>query len=195
MNRLYRTLFTLAVAGLSFSALADPKSLLDPLFLDDELLQVTITAPLTTLVRERPKDDYLPGVIRYLEPDGTAVDLDLEAVSSDLDQQRSNRQEFQELNVRISIEQQLGSDQNDRISLFQLPEEVGGKLEEVREVVAAAILMNVDAGQDIGQALTFFAEGDTHFNNQEYSDAFASYRQAYREAAQAGAQPGLGQKK
>jgi hypothetical protein len=78
MNRLYQTLFTLAVAGLSFSALADPKSLLDPLFLDDELLQVTITAPLTTLVRERPKDDYLPGVIQYLEPDGTAIELDLE---------------------------------------------------------------------------------------------------------------------
>ena len=112
----------------------------------------------------------------------------------DLDEQRSDRQEFQSLNVRISIEQQLGSSQNDRISLFQLPEAFGGKLEEVREVVAEAILMNDDAGQDIGQALTFFAQGDTHFNNQQYSDAFVSYREAYRAAAQAGAPPGLGGK-
>ena len=139
--------------------------------------------------------DSLAIQVEDVDSDVAAVDLDLEAVSSDLDQQKSNRQEFQELNVRISIEQQLGSDQNDRISLFQLPEAFGGKLEEVREVVAAAILMNVDAGQDIGQALTFFTDGDTHFNNQDYSDAFASYRQAYREAAQAGAQPGMGQKK
>jgi hypothetical protein len=48
------------------------------LFQDDETLYVTITAPLTTLVRERPKDDYLPGVFQYTEPDGTAVKFDIE---------------------------------------------------------------------------------------------------------------------
>lgn len=50
----------------------------DPLFQSDETLEVTIEAPFTTLVRERPRDDYLPGVIKYLQADGTAVELDLE---------------------------------------------------------------------------------------------------------------------
>jgi len=113
------------------------------------------------------------------------LDLELDSVRVDLDEQQTDREEFQDLNMRISIEQQLGSSQNDRISLFQLPESVGGQLEEVREVVAGAILMNDAAGQDIGLALTYFAQGDAHFNNQQYSDAFASYRQAYRAAAQA----------
>ena len=35
-------------------------------------------APLTTLVRKRPKNDYLPGVFRFTNSDGSTVDLDLE---------------------------------------------------------------------------------------------------------------------
>lgn len=50
----------------------------DPLFQSDETLEVTIEAPFTTLVRERPRDDYLPGVIKFLQADSTAVELDLE---------------------------------------------------------------------------------------------------------------------
>jgi hypothetical protein len=50
----------------------------DPLFQNDETLQVTITAPLTTLVKERPKEDYLPGVFQFTEADGSVVNLDLE---------------------------------------------------------------------------------------------------------------------
>jgi hypothetical protein len=63
---------------LSLSVSAEVTETPDPLFQGDETLQMTITAPLTTLVRKRPKDDYLPGVIEYTEADGTAVKLDLE---------------------------------------------------------------------------------------------------------------------
>jgi len=66
--------FTLGSAAV-FSAESETP---DPLFQDDETLHVTITAPLTTLVRERPKDDYLHGVFQYMEGDGTAVKFDLE---------------------------------------------------------------------------------------------------------------------
>ncbi len=37
----------------------------DPLFRDLEILAMTITAPLTTLVKERPKEDYLPGEFQF----------------------------------------------------------------------------------------------------------------------------------
>ncbi len=50
----------------------------DPLFQADETLEVTITAPLKTLIRERPTEDYLPGVFRFTETDGTSLDFDVE---------------------------------------------------------------------------------------------------------------------
>jgi len=63
---------------MSISALAEQSEAPDPLFQDNATLEVTIEAPLTTLVRKRPKDDYLPGVVRYTTSDGSTVDLDLE---------------------------------------------------------------------------------------------------------------------
>ena len=78
MHLLYGVLTFVTFICLSLPAVADENSIPDPLFQDDETLHVTITAPFTTLVRERPKDDYLPGVIQYMEADGTAVKLDLE---------------------------------------------------------------------------------------------------------------------
>ena len=49
----------------------------DPLFQSDEILQVTIEGPLSTLIDEKSKEDYLSGHFRYTEADGTAVDFDL----------------------------------------------------------------------------------------------------------------------
>jgi hypothetical protein len=49
----------------------------DPLFQSDEILDVRITAPLTTLRRERPLEDQLPAQIQYVDSNGVAVDLDL----------------------------------------------------------------------------------------------------------------------
>jgi len=72
------TICTTILALGSASAPAQEIGRPDPLFQSDETLEVTIEAPFTTLVRERPRDDYLPGVIKYLQADGTAVELDLE---------------------------------------------------------------------------------------------------------------------
>ena len=49
----------------------------DPLFRDANILEASISGPLTTLVRERPQDDYLPGTFRFTEADGSEVALDL----------------------------------------------------------------------------------------------------------------------
>ncbi len=50
----------------------------DALFQADKTLEVTITAPLKTLIRERSTEDYLPGVFHFTETDGTSVDFDVE---------------------------------------------------------------------------------------------------------------------
>ena len=78
MRFLYRTATMVTFALVATSASAQEIGTPDPLFQNDETLHVTITAPLTTLVRERPKDDYLPGVFQYTETDGTAVKFDIE---------------------------------------------------------------------------------------------------------------------
>ena len=75
---LCRSITVVIFVSMSISALAEQSEAPDPLFQDDATLEVTIEAPLTTLVRKRPKDDYLPGVFRYSKSDGSTVDLDLE---------------------------------------------------------------------------------------------------------------------
>lgn len=73
-------LFILALVTLPcliLPAKADDSSLPDLLFQSDEPLDVTITAPLTTLIKERSKDDYLAGVFQYTNADGSTVDFDL----------------------------------------------------------------------------------------------------------------------
>jgi len=50
----------------------------DPLFQTNDPLRVYLSGPFTTLIEERSKEDYLPGVVRYTEKDGTSVSLDLE---------------------------------------------------------------------------------------------------------------------
>ncbi len=67
-----------ALVLLAVSASAQVSQKPDPLFQSHDTLRVSLSAPFTTLIKERPKDDYLPGVIRYEEVDGTAVALDLE---------------------------------------------------------------------------------------------------------------------
>ncbi len=67
---------------------------------------------------------------------------------------------------------------------LQLPRVFGGRLEEVREVVADAIVTSDEAGIAIGDALTFLVEGDAFFNSGKYGPAFSSYRQAYGELVQ-----------
>jgi hypothetical protein len=50
----------------------------DPLFQDVSVLEMTITGPLKTLVRERPKDEYLDGALEYTDSGGESVKLDLD---------------------------------------------------------------------------------------------------------------------
>ncbi len=75
---MYRTAAILVFGFLATSVLADVNGLPDPLFQDNETLHVTITGPLTSLVRERPKDDYSAAVLQYTETDGTMVKFDLD---------------------------------------------------------------------------------------------------------------------
>ena len=49
----------------------------DPLFASHEALQVTITAPLSSLMRHRPNEEYMPATFRYLDSAGETVEFDI----------------------------------------------------------------------------------------------------------------------
>jgi hypothetical protein len=49
----------------------------DPLFQDDQPLEITITAPLAALMKERPDEDELDGRIQYTDADGNTMQLDV----------------------------------------------------------------------------------------------------------------------
>lgn len=71
-----RKLVLLLAAGLVLAAAG--KVAADPLFEDQSTLKVEITAPLSTLVRERPDEEEMPGTFSYQAADGTAVELDIQ---------------------------------------------------------------------------------------------------------------------
>ena len=76
--RQFHWTFTSVAWFLLFSAanaqeLPDP----DPLFRSNEILDVRITAPISTLLAERPIDEELPGTFQYTNSAGEAVQFDI----------------------------------------------------------------------------------------------------------------------
>ena len=59
------------------AAAAQEARLPDPLFQSDEILEVRIVAPMSTLLSERPDVEELPGTLHFMNAAGQAVDLDI----------------------------------------------------------------------------------------------------------------------
>ena len=49
----------------------------DPLFQDDSVIEIAITAPMDTLLGERPNDDYLRGTLSYTDAGGHVFNFDV----------------------------------------------------------------------------------------------------------------------
>jgi len=75
--KILRKVTIVALASLANIASAAESATADPLFLSDDTLDVTLTAPLTTLVKERPKEDYLAGTFQFQDSDGSDVEFDI----------------------------------------------------------------------------------------------------------------------
>ena len=77
MTCVHWTCTTITLFHVTLAASAQTFIEADPLFQDDQPLEITITAPLTALMRERPDEDYLTGHIRYTVSHGNTVDFDV----------------------------------------------------------------------------------------------------------------------
>jgi hypothetical protein len=120
--------------------------------------------------------------------------------------------DFRNLNLRLNIEANLASPEDDPNSLYALPSSICikddpvpggfnvevmgrpndpvtqdklrrcGLLEVVSDTVRSAIDMTSLAGQDVNNAEAEFSAAVEHFSNGEWKLAFARFRKAYREA-------------
>lgn len=73
-------LSVLAVAGiltLAADGVADAPAEPDPLFRSLETFEIHITGPMSTLVGERPDEDYLPAKLSWLEPGDKRLTVDI----------------------------------------------------------------------------------------------------------------------
>jgi len=111
---------------------------------------------------------------------------------------------FRNLSLRLNIEANLASPDDDPHALLALPRSVCisaeletlqqtdpfapeviagcGQLELVRDTVQSAIDMNKIAGQGVHNAEAEFQAAVNHYNNGEWKLAYARFRKAYREA-------------
>jgi hypothetical protein len=62
---------------LSGTAMGQESGRPDRLFRSDDLLEITITAPIETLMDERPIDEDLAGSLSYIDESGATVELDI----------------------------------------------------------------------------------------------------------------------
>jgi hypothetical protein len=108
---------------------------------------------------------------------------------------------FRDLNLRLNIESNLASPDDDPHVIFTLPHSICvsddlrglsefspdrvagcGLLEVVSDTVRSAIDMTAAAGQDINNAEAEFQAAVQHYNKGEWKLAYARFRKAYREA-------------
>jgi len=138
---MYRTVTIIVLGLVAAATLADVNELPDPLFQDNETLQVTMTAPFTTLIRERPKDDYLTGVFQYTESDGTTVKLDLEIRTRGNFRHKNCKYPPLRLNLKKSQARGTMFDKQNKLKLV-IPCDYSAKYEQVvlREYLAYRIL-------------------------------------------------------
>jgi hypothetical protein len=112
--------------------------------------------------------------------------------------------DFRNLNLRLEIEANLASPDDDPHALLALPRAVCispelealqltdpfasevmagcGLLEVVSDTVRSAIDMTINAGEDVNNAEAEFAAAVAHYDNGEWKLAYARFRKAYREA-------------
>ena len=72
-----RTTILLAIFWASLSQAADNDKKTAPLFTSNDLLEVTIRGPFSTIMRERSRDEDLPGTLTYNDPEAGDVTLEI----------------------------------------------------------------------------------------------------------------------
>lgn len=74
---LLSVLVTAGILAIAVDVTADTPAEPDPLFRSHDVVEIHITAPISTLVDERPDENYLPAKLSWMEPGGEQVTVDI----------------------------------------------------------------------------------------------------------------------
>lgn len=74
---LLSVLATAGILAIAADVVADTPAEADPLFRSHDVVEIHITGPMSTLVDERPDEDYLPAKLSWLEPGGKQMTVDI----------------------------------------------------------------------------------------------------------------------
>jgi hypothetical protein len=87
---------------------------------------------------------------------------------------------FQDLQLRMEIEQNLDTNQGEApIGLFQLPAAFGGYLEVVKSIVTETLAKEAAVGNPSPKAMIYLTQANAAFTAGTYKTAYGLYRKAY----------------
>ena len=90
-------------------AAAAPGGGADPLFASNALLRLTITAPITTIMKERPDEEYVPGTLSYAATDGDVVEFDVGIRTRGNSRRRAEVCDFAPLRINFRTSETVGT--------------------------------------------------------------------------------------
>ena len=96
------------------------------------------------------------------------------------DTEIANLSSFQDLQLRIKIEQNLALNGNVLpLGIFELPARYGGYLELVKSIVTDTLAKAAANGNSSAQALTYLNAANAAFTSGQYKSAYTLYAKAY----------------
>jgi hypothetical protein len=154
---------------------------------NDELLR-RLDQNLSTRVRQTSVDD-LRGTIGVLDRDVAKVEAKLDLLHANVAQEARNESDFQaavaafdQIILRLSVEDNLLGSNGSPASLYQLPEAFGGNLNLVRSIVEKTIAAMLATGQTTYNAQTELGRGTALVSVGDFAGAYKQFRKAYSDA-------------
>jgi len=147
----------------------------------EQLLRAAVVPQIQSLSEDVATTTTLQSTRDLLADRFERTEQQIEGLGEILQDDIAGQSEFTDQTQRLDIEVQLAGSQTGVPVQFLLPVAAGGRLEEVRETVADAIVRTTAAGLDINDAILFLRQGDAALNVDDYAQAFSAYRQAYQE--------------
>jgi hypothetical protein len=184
---LFRTLTLIAGAMfLHFSAGAAAA----PLFDDHQILDVRIDAPLTTLLRSRPDEEYLDGKLAYTGTDGQEHSFDLKLQTRGKFRRQKKTCEFPPVRLNFRSQQVAGTifDSQDKLKLVTHCNTRRARYEQLvlREYLAYEILQTL-TDKSFGARLLRI----TWFDDEDDDEPFTRYGFVIEDDDDVGARIGM----
>ncbi len=153
-----------------------------------DALQVTVSSLDAAIADVQADVDDLDADVAVVAGELVVVDGKVDDLSSAQGEQEAEVEALLSLETRLDIEENLLAARQPPEASFQFPEDAGGFLEVVAGIVEETIAMTMAAGERVGEAELWWAQGNSFFNEGAFEKAYAAYRSAYQEAVESGAQ-------